>query len=206
MLKYSYQGKTYPDLMALRGKNPHLVFPPRPDDEILENLGISLVEVIGGPTPEEIAKRELELKIARVDEETSAAILAGFDYEIDGRKLHFSYDSFDQQNFADSATAAVLAANGVAGVPQSIVWNAYDNGELVQVTMNPNGFLELYITGALAHKKSCMEEGGRKKAALNGQVYPEAPRQTEAESEPVEADQQAENQAALPEAAESAEA
>ena len=117
--------------------------------------------------------------VARIDKETSEAILAGFDYEIDpgtGRPeiLHFSYDSFDQQNFADSANVALLSMSNakMRSLSVSVTWNAYRDyapetgGELVRLTLDPAGFLELYTGGALAHKAAKMEEGGRRKAAV----------------------------------------
>ncbi len=117
--------------------------------------------------------------IVRIDKETSEAILAGFEYEIDSgdsaETLHFSYDSFDQQNFADSANVALLSLNAspqAEGLPASVTWNAYRNhtpeggGELVRLTLDPQGFLALYTGGALAHKAAKMEEGGRRKAAV----------------------------------------
>lgn len=121
-----------------------------------------------------------EAAVARIDKETSEAILAGFEYEIDPgtgspESLHFSYDSFDQQNFADSANVALLSLNASPqseGLPASVTWNAYrnhtpdDSGELVRLTLDPQGFLALYTGGALAHKAAKMEEGGRRKAAI----------------------------------------
>ena len=111
---------------------------------------------------------------ARIDAETSAAITAGFDYEVNGQTLHFSYDANDQQNFADTANAAALALAGVPGVPSSVTWNGWDiardeNGKavsrsLVRLAFSPESFLALYVAGALAHKAERMEEGGRRKA------------------------------------------
>lgn len=112
-----------------------------------------------------------------VDAATSAAILAGFDYQIDPgtgtpETLHFSYDSFDQQNFADSANVATLALSGVEGLPGSVTWNAYrghtpeSGGELVRLNLTPSSFLELYTSGALTHKAAQMEIGGARKAAV----------------------------------------
>lgn len=104
---------------------------------------------------------------ARIDAETSAAILAGFEYEVDGQRLHFSYDAFDQQNFADTANACLLQKSGVPGLPESVTWNAYRaNGELVQLTLSADAFLALYTAGALAHKAACMTAGGLRKAEL----------------------------------------
>lgn len=86
---------------------------------------------------------------ARIDAETSAAILAGFDYEVGGEIYHFSYDAFDQQNFADTANACLLAKSGARGLPESVTWNAYRaKGELVQLSFRADEFLVLYA-GAL---------------------------------------------------------
>lgn len=115
--------------------------------------------------------------VKKVDNATSAAILAGFDYETDLgtgviETLHFSYDSFDQQNFADSANVATLATSGVEGLPASVTWNAYRNwttesdGELVRLTLTPATFLKLYTAGALTHKATQMEIGGARKEAV----------------------------------------
>ena len=55
-------------------------------------------------------------KLAAIDAETSAAILAGFECEATPpdtgtpELLHFSYDEFDQQNFADAALSMQLVA------------------------------------------------------------------------------------------------
>lgn len=106
--------------------------------------------------------------IAQIDSETSAAILAGFDYEVDGETLHFSYGAFDQQNFADTANVAMLAAQGSAReMPTQVTWNAYrENGELVRLNLDAKAFLALYTKGALTHKSVKMEEGGAKKAKV----------------------------------------
>ena len=125
----------------------------------------------------ELLEQAKTKKIAVIDAQTSSAITAGFEYEIDpgtgtAESLHFSYDSFDQQNFADSANVAALTISGVEGLPSSVTWNAYRNytadtgGELVRLTLAPSAFLALYTGGALAHKAAKMEEGGRRKAAV----------------------------------------
>ena len=111
--------------------------------------------------------------LSRIDSATSLAILAGFEYIIDNKTLHFSYDSFDQQNFADTANGALLALQNVEGVPTSVNWNGYRNhtkeqkGELVRLTLNVSKFLDLYVKGALAHKDTQMELGGKRKAIIS---------------------------------------
>lgn len=121
------------------------------------------------PPPPTLAEAK-EQAMARIDADTSARILAGFEFQPEGQPepLHFAYDLFDQQNFADAANAALLAQAGTPGVPESVAWNAYrrDSGELVRLTLTPAQFLALYVAGALAHKATCMEEGGTKKAAV----------------------------------------
>lgn len=43
---------------------------------------------------------------------------------MDGVSYHFSYDSFDQQNFVDTANVALLTQMGGKGLPESVAWNA----------------------------------------------------------------------------------
>lgn len=112
---------------------------------------------------------------AAIDAETSADILAGFDYAIDPgtgtpETLHFSYDAFDQQNFSDTANACLMLKAGAQGLPESVTWNAYrPDGELVRLTLSADAFLALYMGGALAHKAACMATGGAKKEALEAE-------------------------------------
>lgn len=106
-------------------------------------------------------------KVSQIDAETSAAILAGFDYTIDGTSYHFSYDSFDQQNFSDTANMCQLALAGTPGLPTSVVWNSYlPDGTLVQQTFDAQSFLALYTAGAMQHKATQMTIGGQRKAKV----------------------------------------
>ena len=111
-------------------------------------------------------------KLKAIDAETSSAIIAGFEFSIDGVEYHFSYDMFDQQNFADSANIVNMIQAGITGLPQSTPWNAYKNwspetgGELVQLTFDAKSFTEFYTTGALAHKAACMAAGIARKNAV----------------------------------------
>ena len=106
-------------------------------------------------------------KVSQIDAETSAAILAGFDYTIDGTSYHFSYDSFDQQNFSDTANMCQLALAGTSGLPTSVVWNSYlPDGTLVQQTFDAQSFLALYTAGAMQHKATQMTIGGQRKAKV----------------------------------------
>ena len=114
-------------------------------------------------------------KIIQIDAEISATILAGFDYTVDGQILHFSYDTNDQQNFADTANASTFAKMGIPGVPETVTWNGWNiekgadgkelSRALVRLTLTPDSFLALYMGGALTHKATQMEIGGQRKAA-----------------------------------------
>ena len=130
-------------------------------------------------TSEEIEARLLqwkEQKIAQIDTETSAAILAGFECEATPpdtgtpELLHFSYDEFDQQNFADAALSMQLVATS-GDIPTSTPWNAYrghtadSKGELVILNLTAETFLPIYAA-ALNHKATQMAIGGQRKAAV----------------------------------------
>ena len=116
------------------------------------------------PTLEELKTA----KKARIDEDTSAAILAGFDYAVNGVTYHFSSDAFDQQNFADTANVCIMNQAGMRGLPDSVMWNAYTvpDDELVRQTYDAPGFLALYAGGAMKHKNETMQRGGDRKAAV----------------------------------------
>ena len=115
-------------------------------------------------------------KLAVIDAETSAAILAGFECEAtppdtgQPELLHFSYDEFDQQNFADAALSMQLVATS-GDIPTSTPWNAYrdhtadSKGELVILNLTAETFLPIYAA-ALNHKAAKMAEGGQRKAAV----------------------------------------
>ena len=120
------------------------------------------------PEPEPVPLEELKSrKLAEIDAETSAVILAGFDYEINGVSYHFSYDAFDQQNFSDTANMCQLALSGTEGLPTSVTWNSYlKDGTLVQQEFNAQEFLKLYTSGAMVHKATQMAIGGQRKAAV----------------------------------------
>ena len=106
-------------------------------------------------------------KKARIDAETSAAIASGFDYAVGGVTYHFSYDTFDQQNFADTANVCLMKQSGMPGLPDSVTWNAYTpGGELERLTFDASGFLALYAGGAMKHKNETMQRGGERKAAV----------------------------------------
>lgn len=118
-----------------------------------------------------------ELKAAKkawIDAETSAAIASGFDYAVGGVTYHFSYDTFDQQNFADTANVCLMKQSGMPGLPDSVTWNAYTpGGELERLTFDAPGFLALYAGGAMKHKNETMQRGGDRKAAVEAATTPE---------------------------------
>ena len=115
-------------------------------------------------------------KLDAIDAETSAAILAGFECEATPpdtgtpELLRFSYDEFDQQNFADAALSMQLATTS-GGIPTSTPWNAYrghtadSKGELVILNLTAETFLPIYAA-ALNHKATQMAIGGQRKAAV----------------------------------------
>lgn len=133
-------------------------------------------ELLPEPEPEPTFEEVKARALSRIDSATSAAILAGFEYEVEtgeGKEvLHFSYQHDDQQNFSDTANGALLAMQGVEGVPTSVTWNGWRNhtkeqkGELVRLTLDVSAFLTLYTGGALVHKATQMEIGGQRKAAI----------------------------------------
>ena len=118
-----------------------------------------------------------ELKAAKkawIDAETSAAIASGFDYAVGGVTYHFSYDTFDQQNFADTANVCLMKQSGMPGLPDSVTWNAYTpGGELERLTFDASGFLALYAGGAMKHKNETMQRGGERKAVVEAATTPE---------------------------------
>lgn len=165
MPTYKYNDRSY-SLYGLRRQFPHVSFPAAPTLDDVAALGVTIV-----PDPEPVQPTLKEVKAAKlvqIDAETSAEILAGFVYEIDGVRYRFSYDAFDQQNFADTANVCILKLNGTAGLPDAVVWNSYSipDGDLVRQTFDAAGFLQLYTDGALAHKNSVMQEGGARKSAV----------------------------------------
>ena len=125
------------------------------------------------PTLDEVKAR----KLSAIDAETSSAIMAGFECEATPpdtgtpELLHFSYDSFDQQNFADAAVSMQLATASDGGIPTTTPWNAYRNhtadskGELVILQLTAETFLPIYAA-ALNHKATQMAIGGQRKAAV----------------------------------------
>lgn len=138
---------------------------------VTEKVTVRRFQIVAVPEPTLDELRTAAL--SRIDAATSAAILAGFTYEVEGEPLHFSYDSFDQQNFADTANACLLMSAGVdESLPDTVTWNGWKNhneeskGELVRLTLDAPAFLQLYTAGAIAHKATQMEIGGQRKAQV----------------------------------------
>lgn len=115
--------------------------------------------------------------LSRIDSATSAAILAGFEYEVEteaGKEvLHFSYLAEDQQNFGDTFNGvAMRKLMGIEELPEAIGWNGWRNhtaeykGDMVRLTLDADSFLALYIRGALAHKSAHMAIHGERKKAI----------------------------------------
>lgn len=120
-----------------------------------------------------------DFKSAKIDEinnETSAAILYGFDYIVNEQVLHISYDRDDQQNFSDMAETIGLIRMGVPVPLESIEWNGWKiikgsggsivSKQLVKVSLTSDEFLRLYLA-ALSFKNDEMAKGTRRKEAVN---------------------------------------
>ena len=131
-------------------------------------------------TDEEIQQRlsqEKEKLIVNVDNDTSSKISTGFFCEVtppdtnEPELLFFSYDSFDQQNFADAAIVILnsLQTRSADTLKQS--WNAYRNhtddykGDLVVLDLTPATFLPIY-QAACTHKATVMTEGSALKEKI----------------------------------------
>lgn len=172
VVAWSPEGRYHPDVARLFEPVPDEVGPLWVLDRATGEWTPYVEPQRPEPEPEPLPIPPLEeakaAKLAQIDAETSAAILAGFEYEVDGTTYRFSYDSFDQQNFADTANVCTLKLQGVAGLPNAVTWNAYTvpEGELVRLTFDAPAFLALYTGGALAHKNAAMQRGGERKAAV----------------------------------------
>lgn len=108
-----------------------------------------------------------EQKIKQIDKETSESILSGFTYTIKDKERFFSYDSFDQQNFADAANGAILSLmqSTMSNIPTEVEWNSYVGEEktLEVIILTATEYLDLYTNGVLVHKNTKMEIGKQRK-------------------------------------------
>lgn len=133
---------------------------------IVKEAGKFIIKAVEEPSLEELK----EEKIKQIDQETSESILSGFTYTIKDKERFFSYDSFDQQNFADAANTALLSQmqSNVKTIPTNVNWNSYvgEEKELEIITLDASEFLDLYINGALVHKNTKMQIGGQRKAKV----------------------------------------
>lgn len=133
---------------------------------------IEYVDELPSPDLNEIAAK----KIVEIDAEIFKNICAGFSYDVSGISYHFSYDTLDQQNFADAGNVANLIKVGIPNLPQERKWNAYTDwvpdvgGKLVELTFGVDAFIALYTAGALYHKAACMTEGAVRKKAVRDAV------------------------------------
>lgn len=133
--------------------------------------GVCRFQIVAVPEPTLSELRAAAL--SRIDSATSTAILAGFDYEINGETLHFSYLAEDQQNFGDTFNGvAMRKLMGIEELPEVIGWNGWRNhtaeykGDMVRLTLDADAFLALYTRGALAHKSYHMAIHGERKKAI----------------------------------------
>ena len=168
VIAWEPEGRYHPDVVA--------AFIPAPDEV---EVGWSHADGVFAPPPvdleAELAAARMDA-LSRIDQATSAAIMAGFDAQAvpqgadDPETLHFSYDATDQQNFVDAAVAMQLGARDA--IPKSTPWNAYrawtpeTGGELVVLLLTAETFLPLYAA-ALNHKAEKLAEGGARKARVN---------------------------------------
>lgn len=169
--KYTYGGVTYLAEYEVRNaifKAENTALPREINADDWERFGVTYTEEADpAPVPTPLSEVK-EGALSRVDNATSSEILAGFDYEVEGQILHFSYDQFDQQNFADTANACLIAKMGDTTVPDAVTWNAYkESGELVRLNLTRETFEGLYKAAIFTHKASVMEKGGVRKAQID---------------------------------------
>lgn len=88
---------------------------------------------------------------AAVNRQTSASIMAGFDYN----GYHYNFDTYDQLNFNQLAM--------VDSDPVTIA--AYKNGNKVTLTLTRANFLDVYKASA-DHKQKLIAEGIERKKAV----------------------------------------
>ena len=170
---YSYKCETYlADYEFLNAifKAENTALPQEIDAEDWKRFDVTYTEEDDPlPVPPSLAEEKTNA-LGRIDNATSAEILAGFDYEVDGETLHFSYDQFDQQNFADTANACLIAKMGDKTVPDSVTWNAYKaSGELVRLNITRTAFEGLYKAAIFMHKAAVMEKGGKLKDQVDAE-------------------------------------
>jgi hypothetical protein len=147
-----------------------------------ESIGMTMMDVeqgydgqwyVTGHAPKQPLSELRTAALSRIDSSAQSDILSGFDYEINGEILHFSYLAEDQQNFSDTFNGiAMKKLMGVEGLPETIGWNGWRNptsdskGELVRLNLDIDSFLALYTKGALAHKSYHMAIHGQRKEAI----------------------------------------
>lgn len=153
-----------------------------PSQKLIEATGAEQMDVeqgydgnwyVMGYAPKQPISELRTAALSRIDSVTSTAILAGFDYTINGETLHFSYLAEDQQNFSDTFNGvAMKKLMGVKELPETIDWNGWKNptpeskGELIVLTLTPESFIALYTQGAFVHKQTHLEIGKQRKKAI----------------------------------------
>lgn len=120
---------------------------------------------------------EKEKLINQLDTLTSNNISSGFFCEVtppDTQKpetLFFSYDAFDQQNFADAAIVILNSLLTKSEEELTQAWNAYRNhtdsykGDLVVLNLTFTTFLPIYQAACL-HKATTMSQGSEFKEMI----------------------------------------
>lgn len=127
-------------------------------DNYVKNGGEHTIETLPPePTIEELKAQ----KTIIINRSCEQEIIAGFWYIVKGQRLHFSYDTFDQQNFADTSNASIVMTMSGTSLPAQN-WNGYidiEHKNMVVLSLNFNEFQDLYIQGALiSHKARLMEK------------------------------------------------
>lgn len=150
----SFEGKYPPEVASWCNKN---------NAYIIKENNKFIIKAIPEPSLEELK----EQKIKQIDKETSESILSGFTYKIKDKERFFSYDSFDQQNFADAANGAILSLmqSTMSNIPTEVEWNSYVGEEktLEVIILTATEYLDLYTNGVLVHKNTKMEIGKQRK-------------------------------------------
>lgn len=142
------------------------------------------------PTIDEL----VAIEEAKVDEITSIRILCGFDFVVDGKEYHFSYQATDQTNFSQMNASAAMsiqlgamsatALNNVypgykdskgnlhpellpVALPDSWLqaWRGHADGQSYTLMLTPQTYLQLAGAGG-AHNQKCLADGWKLKAQL----------------------------------------
>lgn len=117
---------------------------------------------VGSINPDMLDAAHLAIK-----DNITQRIFAGFYYAIGGQEYFFTYDLYDQQNFADNA----ILAN--SGIDDLLVYGRDDGNELKEIILSATQMLGLHRYG-FYHKQDLMKERLlMKKAVDECTTYPE---------------------------------